>query len=98
VSDSPLKLTSTAEALRPRIAQCVREAFLALDAERASLDGKLAYSESEAAALLSLHPHQLRDERRRGRVEASVGPGMKLLYTRQDLLTYLSRRRWSQQM
>jgi len=65
-----------------------------LETDRAKLNGRLAYSEAEAAALLGLEPHQLRDERRRGRIQASVGPGRKIMYTRQDLLDYLHSRRW----
>ena len=44
--------------------------------------------------MMGLHPHQLRDERLRGRIKASVGPGRKILYSRQDLLDYLEARRW----
>ena len=36
--------------------------------------GKLAYGEAEAAALLSLAPHQLRDERLKGRIRTSIAP------------------------
>ena len=43
---------------------------------------------------MSLNPHQLRDERRRGRIKASIGPGRKILYTRSQLLDYLDARRW----
>jgi hypothetical protein len=56
--------------------------------------GKLAYPEPEAAALLSMEPWQLRDERRDGRIGASVGRGGKILYAKSDLLRYLESRRW----
>ena len=45
--------------------------------------------------MLSLAVHQLRDERLRKRIKASVGPGRKILYTRQQLLDYLETRLWS---
>jgi hypothetical protein len=61
---------------------------------RATLPDRLAFPEAEAAALLGLHAYQLRDERRRGRVRASRGPGGKILYTRQNLLDYLLSRPW----
>jgi hypothetical protein len=81
--------------LEPLIRRVVEETLARLEAERVRLDnGKLCYSEPEAAALLGLAPHQLRDERRRGRVQASVGPGRKILYSRADLLAYLAARRW----
>jgi hypothetical protein len=82
--------------LRPLIQAVVAEALAQLEADRARVGGdKLCYSEAEAAALLSLHEHQLRDERRRGRVQASVGPGRKILYGKTDLLAYLASRRWT---
>lgn len=91
---TPLSLQLPPDALRPLIAEVVAEVVRQLDAARAHVpDGRLAYSESEAAALLGLHAHQLRDERRRGRIAASVGPGRKILYARQDLLDYLASRR-----
>src|SRR5262245_60502693 len=74
----------------------VEQTLRHLDQARAVLpDGKLAYGEAEAARLLSLHPHQLRDARLRGEIKASTGPGRKILYTRADLLSYLAARRWA---
>jgi hypothetical protein len=81
-------------ALGPLIRAVVAETLAATEAARAGLPDKLAFGEAEAARLLSLHPHQLRDERLRGRIEASVGPGRKVLYTREQLLAYLAARRW----
>jgi hypothetical protein len=90
---SGLQLHLNPEALRPLIRDVVAEVLAALEQDRKPLDGKMAYGEAEAARLLSLHPHQLRDERRRGRIAASVGPGRKILYRREDLLEYLMVRR-----
>ncbi len=53
-------------------------------------DGRLAFSEPEAAAMLSMNPWQLRDERLRGRITASKIAGRKIRYTKQDLLDYLA--------
>ncbi len=91
---SALRLDLDPEVLDPVIRRAVEAALAAVDADRAALDGKIAYGEAEAARLLSLHPHQLRDERLRGRVKASIGPGRKILYSRGDLLVYLRSRRW----
>jgi hypothetical protein len=79
--------------LRPLIAEVVREVLAALEADRATLPDKLAYSEAEAARLLSLNPHQLRDERLRGRIAASAIVGGRIRYTRANLLDYLAARR-----
>jgi hypothetical protein len=43
---------------------------------------------------VSLLPHQLRDERYRGNIQASQVAGRRIRYTRKDLLDYLARRRW----
>jgi hypothetical protein len=80
--------------LRPLVQQVAAEVVAALDKDRAQLDDKLAFGEAEAARRIGLHEHQLRDERRRGRISASVGPGRKILYTKSDLLSYLQNRRW----
>ncbi len=93
-TEGAVHLPVAVEALRPLVAEVVQEALAQLEAARAALGHKLAWSEPEAAALVSLRPHQLRDARLRGEVTASGrGPGRKILYTREDLLAYLTRRR-----
>jgi hypothetical protein len=82
------------EVLTPLIRAVIEQTLAAVEESRASLPDKIAFSEAEAAKLLSLHTHQLRDERLRGRIEASVGPGKKVLYSKTDLLNYLASRRW----
>ena len=49
----------------------------------------MAYSEEEAARLLGLNSHQLRDERRRGRTAASQFVGRQIRYLREDLISDL---------
>jgi hypothetical protein len=84
--------------LEPLIRRIVEETLAALETERAQIgDGRVAYSEAEAAALLGLQPFQLRDERLKGRVEASVGPQRRVMDTRRQLLNYLAARRWTQE-
>ena len=84
------------ELFKPLIQQAVKEAIAQRDAARDQLpEGRLAWPEAEAAPLLGLKDHQLRDERRRGRVQAARGPGDKILYTRQHLLEYLANRPWN---
>ena len=82
------------ESLRPLVQQIVSATVVQLEDARAKVGDRLAYSEAEAAALLSLHPHQLRDERYRRRIKASVGPGRKILYSRDNLVSYLINRPW----
>jgi hypothetical protein len=90
-----LNITLDPDALRPLVQTVVEEVLSQLEQARAALPAdRLAFSEPEAAALLGLRPHQLRDERLRHRIAASTGPGQKILYTRDDLLAYLASRRW----
>jgi hypothetical protein len=88
-----LSLTLDPAALKPLIAAVVAEVLAALEADRNRLDDRLAYSEAEAARLLGLHVHQLRDERLRSRIGASKIVGGRIAYTRDDLLNYLMRTR-----
>jgi hypothetical protein len=90
-----LQLAVEAALLEPLIRAVVEQTIARIDEAREVLPDKIAFGEAEAARLLSLHPHQLRDERLRGRIEASVGPGKKVLYSRADLLAYLASRRWA---
>jgi hypothetical protein len=80
-------------ALRPLIESVVEATVSRLEAARTALDGKLAYSEEEAARLLGLEPHVLRDERRRGKITASKIVGRRIRYLREDLTAYLLGRR-----
>jgi hypothetical protein len=92
-----MKVELSHDDLTPLIQEVVQQTLARLEEVRAALPDKLAFPEPEAARLLSLNSHQLRDERRRGRITASVGPGRKILYSRQDLLDYLAARRWEGQ-
>lgn len=84
-----------ADDLQPLIAAIVAETMKQMSQEQAKANGKgrFAYTEAEAAELLGLEQHVLRDERRRGRIQASCGPGRRILYTPQDLADYLAARR-----
>src|SRR5262245_38712984 len=79
--------------LTPVIRAVVAETLAAIEADRAKLNGKFAYSEAEAAQLLGLEPHVLRDERLRGRITASRIVGGRIRYTQAELLAYLAGRR-----
>jgi hypothetical protein len=92
-TDNAVSLAVDLEALRPLIAAVVAETIAALEADRAKLGDRLAYSESEAARMLGLNTHQLRDERLRGRIGASKIVGGRIAYTRDDLINYLMRTR-----
>jgi len=80
--------------LEPLIQKVVAETVVRIEADRAKLDGKLAYSEPEAARLLGLQSHQLRDARLRGKIQCSQITGRRIRYTRDDLMHYLGSNRW----
>jgi hypothetical protein len=90
---APLSLSIDPAALKPLIAAVVAQTLEALERDRATLGDRIAYSEPEAARLLGLHAHQLRDERLRGRIAASQIVGKRIRYSREDLLDYLAARR-----
>jgi len=83
------------ELFKPLIEQAVEAAMLKIENARATVSDRLCYSEPEAAAMLGLEPHQLRDERLRGRIKASSIVCRRIRYTRADLMDYLLSRPWS---
>jgi hypothetical protein len=86
---SGLDLHIDPEALEPLIRRVAEEVAARLDTVRGQLPERLCYSEEEAAAQLGLRPHQLRDERLRGRIKASQIVGRRVRYLRDDLIAYL---------
>ena len=88
---SGFELQLDSSAFEPVIRLAAARTLAAPEVDRAQLDGQPALGAAEAAELLGLRPHQLRDERRHSRVKASHGPG-KMLYTASNLLEYLASR------
>ena len=87
-----LKIEVDETALRPIVKLAVAEALDRMEAERAKLQGRLAFTEPEAAVLLGVKPHVLRDCRRRGELQGAK-VGSKIVYTRADLLDFLDRQK-----
>jgi hypothetical protein len=87
-----MKLSFDEADLRPLIEQVVSAAFSQLQADQGQLGQKIAFTEPEAAALLSLRPHVLRDARLRGEI-AGARVGKRILYQRDELLRFLHRQR-----
>ena len=82
------------ETLRPVIQQVVAETVARLEEEHSKSGGRIAYTEPEAAALLGVQAHVLRDLRRLGEIDASK-IGKRIVYMRADLIDFLERNRWS---
>lgn len=85
-----LNLAVDPAALTSLIETVVTSVVTKLQDERSEV---LAYSEEDAAQMLGLQRHQLRDERLRGRIAASKIVGGKIRYQRAELLAYLARNR-----
>jgi hypothetical protein len=85
------------ETLEPLVRRVVEDTLRRLDEIRGTLPERLAFRESEAAQLMGLRVHQLRDTRLRGEIAAHVGPGRLVLYRREQLLDYLMSRPWRPQ-
>lgn len=75
-----LQMNVDRETLRPLVANIVAEVI-----QQTGDRNRIAYSEKEAAQLLGMAPHQLRDRRLEGKVKATR-LGREYRYTRQDLL------------
>jgi hypothetical protein len=94
VSQNAVSVPVSVDALKPFITQTIEEVLDRLEGQRQTLPGnRLCFPEAEAAAMLGLLPHVLRDERRRGRIQASQIVGRRVVYQREDLLAYLRDRR-----
>ena len=78
--------------LKPLVELVVTAAIAQLNEQRDQLLDKLAYTEPEAAALLSIRPHVLRDARLRGEIGA-CRLGRRVLYPRDELLKFLQAQR-----
>ena len=88
-----LNISLDADALRPVIEAAVAETMARIAADSANMGDKLAFDEQEAARLLGIEPHVLRDARLRGCISASRITGRRIRYARTDLLEYLQRNR-----
>lgn len=79
--------------LRPVVEAVVAETLATLQAADAAIGGhRLAYLEREAAELLGVRPHTLRDARLRGEI-VGTKIGGRIAYERSELLSYLQRNR-----
>ena len=77
--------------IRSLIEQVVTEVLDRTTADRPQLNGRLGFTESEAAALIGVRPHVLRDCRRRGEIAGKL-VGKRIIYTRDALEGFLSDR------
>ena len=87
-----MKIDFEAEALRPLIQSIVDKTIERIDMAKAKVSGdRLAYPQAEAAALIGMAPHALRDARLNGEINASRC-GKRVVYQRSELLKYLTKK------
>ncbi|NQT36337.1 MAG: helix-turn-helix domain-containing protein [Planctomycetes bacterium] len=78
--------------LRPIVEAVVAEVLDQVQADTAKLGDRLAFPEAEAAAIMGIPRHSLRDARLRGEIEASK-IGKRIIYSRETLVAFLQRMR-----
>ena len=83
-----MNVTFDEKDLRPLVDLIVATAIERLSDERAEFGDRLAYTEAQAAALLSVRPHVLRDARLRGEI-AGCRLGKRVLYSHEQLVQFL---------
>lgn len=77
--------------LKPLIRAAVEEVLDRLHTDEKRLADRLGYTEPEAAALIGVEPHVLRDCRLRGEIAGRL-VGKRIVYSRQALLRFLARK------
>lgn len=86
-----LRIQLDADELKPLVRQIVGEVLAEVEERFESANGQLAFDEPMAAELLGLRPHQLRDERLKGRIGFTRVAGRRIRYSREHLRAYLAR-------
>lgn len=87
-----MRIELTDQELRPIVQSIVSEVLANLESRGLRDSDRLAYNEAEAAALLGMAKHQLRDCRLRGQIQGSK-PAKCYMYTRLELMRFLERSR-----
>lgn len=83
------ELKLDAAELRPLVREIVTEVLGELEEYRLVYNGRLAFSEQEAADLLGLNSWQLRDLRLAGKIGHTRIVGKRVRYLLEDLTSYL---------
>ena len=83
-----MKIVLDQNDLAPIIEAAVRETLAAVESEQARLNGALSYSETQAAEILGVPKHSLRDLRLAGKIEGRR-LGRRVVYCRASLIRLL---------
>jgi hypothetical protein len=90
--ENVMKIVIDENELRPLVEQVVTQAVERLERDRARIGDRIALGEAEAATMLGVPRHVLRDMRLRGEVVAGK-LGRRIVYSREQLLVLLERSR-----
>ena len=83
-----MQLSFSEAELQPVIEATVKATLEQIEDDRAKLGARLAFSEAEAAAMLGIKTHVLRDIRLRGEIQArKVGKSYR--YSRNQLIQFM---------
>jgi hypothetical protein len=91
--ETGLHLQIDLETLGPVVERIVAEVLRQLQSEQKKMNGRLSFTEQEAADMLGMKKHQLRDLRLRGEITALKATGKASLYARGDLVEFLAAKR-----
>ena len=78
--------------LEPLVTKVVAKVLAQREADGEKLGGRLAFTEPEAAAMVGVRPHVLRDCQLRGEIVGSK-IGKRVMYSREQLLALMERNR-----
>ena len=87
-----MKIVLDESDLRPLIERVVVETLGQFEATRAKFGDRLAFPEAEAASLLGVPRHVLRDARLRGEIDGAK-IGKRIVYRTEELLRFLASNR-----
>ena len=77
------------EVLAPLVARITKQVVEQLDETRAKFGGRLGYTLPEAAAMIGVKPHVLRDARARGEIRGRL-IGKRLIFSRDELIRFVN--------
>ena len=81
------------DAIRPLLIEIIREAVADATPRPAAENELRVYTEAQAAELLQLKTHNLREARKAGKIAYTRTVGRRIAYSRQDVESFLQRER-----
>ena len=86
---STLNINVDDDVLEPLVTRITKQVLAQLEEDRMKLGGRIGFTLPEAAALIGVKPHVLRDARSRGEIRGRL-VGKKLVFSRDELLRFVN--------